>query len=77
MSPIIVVPKRNGKLIICINFGKLNVTIKEDPYPLSFTNEVLNIIVGYKAYSFLDEYLIYHQISIALKDRYKITFVID
>ncbi len=36
---------------------------------------MLNIVVGYEAYSFLDGYSGYHQISIALHDRYKTTFV--
>ncbi len=52
MSPIIVVPKKNSKLRICINFRKLNEATKKDPYPLPFKDEVLNIIVKYEAYSF-------------------------
>ncbi len=56
LSPIIVIPKKNGKLKICIDFGKLNATIKKDPYPLPFTDEVSNTVVGYEAYSFLDGY---------------------
>ncbi len=40
LSPIIIVPKKNGKLKICIDFKKLNVATKKDPYPLPFTNEV-------------------------------------
>jgi hypothetical protein len=46
-------------------------------YALPFTNEVLNIITKYEAYSFLDGYSWYHQIFIVLKDRYKIAFIID
>ncbi len=38
---------------------------------------MLNTIARYEAYSFLDGYLGYHQISIALEDRYKIIFVIN
>jgi len=75
LSPIVVIPKKNGKLIICIDFKKLNVAIKKDPYPLPFTNEVLNTIAGYETYSFLDGYLGYYQIFIALKDIYKTAFV--
>ncbi len=70
-------PKKNGKLRICVDFRKLNKATKKNPYPLPFFDEVLNIIVGYEAYSFLDGYLGYHQIYIALKDKYKKTFVID
>jgi hypothetical protein len=36
---------------------KQNVAAKKDPYPLPFTNEVLNTIVGHDVYSFLDGYL--------------------
>jgi hypothetical protein len=75
LSPIVVVPKKNGKIRICIDFKKLNATTKKDPYPLPFTDEVLNIVIGNEAYSFLDGYLGYHQISIALEYRYKIAFV--
>jgi hypothetical protein len=56
----VVLPKKNGKLKICVDFRKLNKVTKKDPYPLSFSNEVLNTIVGYEAYSFLDGYLGYH-----------------
>jgi hypothetical protein len=75
LSPIVVIPKKNGKLSFCIDFRKLNATTKKDPYPLLFMNEVLNIVVRYEAYSFLEGYSRYHQISITLEDRYKIAFV--
>jgi len=35
---------------------------------------MLNIIAKYEAYSFLDGYLGYYQISIALEDKYKTAF---
>jgi hypothetical protein len=44
LSCIVIVPKKNGKLRICIGFKKLNATTKKDPYPLPFTNEVPNTI---------------------------------
>jgi hypothetical protein len=47
LSPIIIIPKKNGKLRICIDFRELNATTKKDPYPLPFTDEVLNTIIGY------------------------------
>ncbi len=77
LSPIVVVSKKNGKLRICIDLRKLNAATKKDPYPLPFIDEVLNTIVGYEAYSFLDGYSKYYQIFIALVDRYKTTFVAD
>jgi len=77
LSPIVLVPKKNGKLRICINFRKLNTTTKKDPYPLPFIDEVWNTIARYEAYSVLDGYLGYHKIFIALEDKYKTAFVID
>jgi hypothetical protein len=75
LSPIAVVPKKNGKLKIYIDFIKLNVDTKKDPYPLPFIDEMLNTVAGYEAHSFLDGYSRYHQISIILDNRYKTTFV--
>jgi hypothetical protein len=75
LSPIVVVPNKNGKPKICIDFKKLNAATKKDPYPLPFIDEVLNIVVGYEAYLFLDGYLGYHQISIVLEDINKTKFV--
>jgi hypothetical protein len=75
LSLIMVVPKKNEKLKICVDFKKVNATMKKDPFSLPITNEVLNIVARCEAYSFLDGYYGYHQISIALEDRYKTTFV--
>jgi hypothetical protein len=60
LSPIVVVPKKNGKLRICVDFRKLN-----DPYSLPFTNEVINTVARLEVYTFLEKFLGYHQISIA------------
>jgi hypothetical protein len=76
LSPIVIVPKKNSKLKICINFKKIMYPTKGS-IPITFHNEMLNTVVGYETYIFLDGYLGYHQISIALEDKYKIAFVID
>ncbi len=60
LSPMVVVPKKNGKLRICVDFRKLNVITKKDPYPLPFTYEVINIVTRHEVYTFLDEFLGYH-----------------
>ncbi len=53
LSLIVVVPKKNGKLKICVDFKKLKAT-KNDIYPLPFTYEVINIVVEHEVYTFLD-----------------------
>jgi hypothetical protein len=44
LSSIVVVPKKNGKLQICIYFCKLNVTMKKGSYPLPFIDKIFNIV---------------------------------
>jgi hypothetical protein len=39
-----------------VDFRKLNNTTKKDPYPLPFSDEVLNTVIGYEAHSFLNGY---------------------
>jgi hypothetical protein len=77
LLPIIVVLQKNGKLCICVNFRKLNAIMKKDSYPLTFIEEVLDMAIGYKVYSFLDGFSGYHQIMITLEDRYKIAFIAE
>jgi hypothetical protein len=40
LSLIVVVARKYGKLKICVDFKKLNATMKKDPFPLPFTYEV-------------------------------------
>ena len=77
LSPIVVVPKKNGKLRKCIDFRRLNVATKKDPYPLPFTDEVLNTVIGYAAYSFIDYFSGYHQVHTHENDRYKTAFITE
>jgi nucleosome binding factor SPN SPT16 subunit len=77
LSPIVVMPKKNGKLKIYVDFRKLNVVMKKYPYPLPFINEVINIIARHEVYTFLDGFFGYHQISRALEDQYKTAFITD
>jgi hypothetical protein len=52
LSPIVLIPKKNNKVKICIDFKKLNVATRKDPYPSPFTDEELNIVIGYETYIF-------------------------
>jgi hypothetical protein len=49
-----VLPKKNGKLHIYMDFHKLNATTKKNMYPLAFIDEVFNIVI--EAYLFLEGY---------------------
>jgi len=58
-------------------FQKNKCSHKEGSIPITFHREMLNIVVGYETYFFLDGYLRYHQIFIVLKDKYNNAFVIE
>lgn len=60
LLPIVVVPKKNNKLWIWINFLWFNVITKKDPYPLPFIEEVLDEVASHEVYLFFDEFLNYH-----------------
>ncbi len=62
--------KNNGEFIICVDFIKLNLVTKKDPYALSFTNEVLNTIASQFIYFWSSLY-----IYITQKNKYKTTLV--
>jgi len=49
LSLIIIIPKKNGKLRICVEFKKLNVATKQDLFPLPFIDEVLNTVARCEA----------------------------
>ena len=54
VSPLVVVPKKNGKLRVCVNLKKVNAAMIWEHYPLPITDYVLKRVIGEKAYSFLD-----------------------
>lgn len=74
-SPIVVVPKNNGKLRVCGDLKKVNATTRRYHYPLPYSKHILKRVAGKEAYSFLDGYSGYNQISIAPEDQAKIAFV--
>jgi hypothetical protein len=74
ITVMVVQEKKEGRIRICIELRKLNDVFLHDPLPTPFKDEVLENIGGQEVYSFTDGFSGYHQIKIALKERYKITF---
>ena len=52
LTPIVVVPKKNGKIRVCVDYRKLNATIVIDAFPLPFIDGVLDAVAGHEIYSF-------------------------
>ena len=74
VSPLVVVPKKNGKWRICVDYRELNKATQKDHFPLPFIDQVLDNLSGKKYFSFLDGFSGYNQIQIALEDQDKTTF---
>jgi hypothetical protein len=50
--------------------------MKKDPYLLPSTKEILDMVARHEVFFFFDGFSSYHQIRIALEDKYKTTFII-
>jgi hypothetical protein len=74
-SPIVLVPKNNGKLRMCIDYRKLNKATKKDSYPLPVIDEVLAMLGKAKWFSSIDLASGYWQIKVKEEDREKTAFI--
>jgi hypothetical protein len=74
VSPLVIVPKKNGKWRVCVDYRALNKATQKDHFPLPFIDQVLDNLAGKKFFSFLDGFSGYNQIKIAPQDQDKTTF---
>jgi hypothetical protein len=75
VSPLVIVPKKNGKWRICVDYRELNKATQKDHFPLPFIDQVLDTLAGKRFFSFLDGFNGYNQIQIAPEDQDKTTFM--
>ena len=54
VSPLVLVPKKNGKWQICVDYRDLNKATLKDYFPLHFIDQVLDTLSEKKYFSFLD-----------------------
>ncbi|GJV75315.1 putative nucleotidyltransferase, ribonuclease H, partial [Tanacetum coccineum] len=59
---------------VCIDYRKLNDVTRKDHFPLPFIDQILERLSGNDYYCFLDGFLGFFQIPIALEDQEKTTF---
>ncbi|RYA56918.1 hypothetical protein DD599_25980 [Enterobacter cloacae complex sp. CH23B] len=62
---------------MCVDLKKVNAATRRDHYPLPYSENVLERVAGKEAYSFLDGYLGYNQITMALEDQAKTAFITE
>lgn len=52
VSPYVIVPKKNGKWGVCIDYKELNKATLKYHFPLPFIDQVLDTLVGKKYFPF-------------------------
>ncbi|MCO5547400.1 hypothetical protein L7F22_000848 [Adiantum nelumboides] len=77
VSPIVVVPKKNGKLRIYVNLKRVNAATICDNYPRPITEHVLERVVGKEAYSLSNGFSQYNQLLIDPTNQHKTAFAIE
>ncbi|GBG58981.1 hypothetical protein CBR_g24330 [Chara braunii] len=73
-APVLFVPKKGGKLRMCINYRGLNRIIRKNAYPLPRIDDLLDAASGCKVFSKIDLKSGYHQIEVDPVDQHKTAF---
>ena len=48
LSPIVIVPKKNGKIKVCVDYRKPNTITITNAFPLPFMDIVLYVVTGHE-----------------------------
>ena len=72
--PVLFVPKKNGKLRLCIDYRQLNSITRKDRYPLPLISEIQDRIGNAQIFTKIDLRWAYHQIRIKEGDEWKAAF---
>jgi hypothetical protein len=74
VANVVMEPKKNGNMRMCINFTELNKACPKDPYPLPRIDIIINQAAGCEMLSFLDSFSGYHQVWMRREDEAKTGF---
>ena len=74
-SPVIIVPKKDGKIRLCIDYRKLNAKTVKEIYPMPRIDSTLDRLHGTKIFTTLDLKSGYYQVPVAEEDRHKTAFI--
>ena len=77
LANVVPVPKKNGKVRVCVDFRDLNKASPKDDFSLPHIDLLVDSTAGNSMLSFMDEFLVYNQILMASDDMEKTTFTIE
>ena len=75
VANIVPVPKKDGKVRMCVDYRDLNRASLKDNFPLPYIDTLVDNIAKHSLFSFMDEFSGYNQIIMALEDMEKTTFL--
>ena len=74
VNPVVIVPKKNGEICLCVDMRQANQAIMRRRYPIPTVDEVLHTMNGSKVFSKLDLKWGYHQLELSPESREITTF---
>ena len=75
LSNVVVVPKKNRKWRVCVDYTNLNHACPKDIFPLPRIDQIVDTIAGHKLLSFLEAYSSYNQIPMYPPEEPKTAFI--
>ena len=69
ISPVVVIPKKNGDVRICVDMRRANQAVTRERYPIPTVDEVIQDLNQSKVFSKLDIQLAYHHIELTPDSR--------
>ena len=74
IANVVPMPKKDGKVRMCVDFRDLNKEFPKDDFPLPHIDVLVDNTMGSALMSFMDGFSRYNQIKVAPKDMTKTTF---
>ena len=75
LDNVVLVPKKDGKFRMCVDFQDLNNASPKDDFPLPHIDDLVDNTTIYALLSFMDEFSGYNQIKMAPEDMEKTSFI--
>ncbi|KAA3478347.1 RNA-directed DNA polymerase (Reverse transcriptase), Ribonuclease H [Gossypium australe] len=75
VANIVPVPKKDGKVRMCVDYRDLNKASPKDNFPLPHIDTLVDNTAGYSLFSFMDGFSGYNQIKMHPEDMEKTTFI--
>ncbi|GAU48966.1 hypothetical protein TSUD_188130 [Trifolium subterraneum] len=75
LANIVPVPKKDGKVRMCVDYRDLNKASPKDDFPLPHIDVLVDNTAKFKVFSCMDGFSGYNQIKMAVEDREKTAFI--